>query len=100
MPKPDHARPSEPRAERAELVRLVRRIQAVTLELQEPRRSELDHADVEANERLLRAAALATRRSRTTCRPELGPHARRGIAPAIEPGNAHRLPAHTKMRSG
>jgi hypothetical protein len=53
MPKPDHARPSEPLAERAELVRLVRRIQALTLELQEPRRRELDQADVEANERLL-----------------------------------------------
>src|SRR5215211_594685 len=37
MPKPDHARPAEPRAERAELVRLVRRVQALTLELQEPR---------------------------------------------------------------
>jgi hypothetical protein len=45
--------PSEPRAERAELVRLVRRIQALTLELQEPRRRELDQADVEAKERLL-----------------------------------------------
>jgi hypothetical protein len=50
MSKPDHARPSEPRAERAELVRLVRRIQALTLELQEPRRRELDQADVEAKE--------------------------------------------------
>jgi hypothetical protein len=45
MPKPDHARPSEPRAERVELVRLVRRIQALTLELQEPRQRELDQAD-------------------------------------------------------
>ena len=66
MPKPDHARPSEPHAERAELVRLVRRIQALTLELQEPRRRELDHADVEAKERLLeqlrwRLAAVARR---------------------------------------
>jgi hypothetical protein len=34
-------------------VRLVRGIQALTLELQEPRRRELDHADVEAKERLL-----------------------------------------------
>jgi hypothetical protein len=34
-------------------VRLVRRIQALTLELQEPRRRVLDHADAEANERLL-----------------------------------------------
>jgi len=66
MPKPDHARPSGPRAERAELVRLVRRIQALTLELQEPRRRELDQADVEAKERLLeqlrwRLAAVARR---------------------------------------
>ena len=53
MPKPDHARPSESRAERSELVRLVRRIETLTLELQEPRRRELDHADVEAKERLL-----------------------------------------------
>jgi hypothetical protein len=34
-------------------VRLVRRIQALTLELQEPRRRELDHADAEAKEGLL-----------------------------------------------
>jgi len=66
MPKLDHARTSKPRAERAELVRLVRRIQALTLELQEPRRRELDHADVEAKERLLdqlrwRLAAVARR---------------------------------------
>jgi hypothetical protein len=66
MPKPDHARPSEPRAERAELARLVRRIQALTLELQEPRRRELDQAHVEAKERLLeqlrwRLAAVARR---------------------------------------
>jgi hypothetical protein len=66
MPKPDHARPSGPRAERTELVRLVRRIQALTLELQGPRRRELDHADVEAKERLLeqlrwRLAAVARR---------------------------------------
>ena len=67
MPKPDHARPSsEPRAERAELVRLVRRIHALTLELQEPRRRELDQADVEPKERLLeqprwRLAAVARR---------------------------------------
>jgi hypothetical protein len=65
MPKPDHARGSEPRAERPELVRLVRRIQALTLELQEPRR-ELGQADVEAKERLLeqlrwRLAAVARR---------------------------------------
>ena len=53
MPKTDHTRPSEPHAERAELVRLLRLIQALTLELQEPRRRELDHADVEAKERLL-----------------------------------------------
>jgi hypothetical protein len=51
MPKPDHAR-SEPLAERAELARLVRRIQALALELQEPRRRELDQADVEAREGL------------------------------------------------
>jgi hypothetical protein len=66
MPKPYHARPSGPRVERAELVRLVRRIQALTLELQEPRRRELDQADVEAKERLLeqlrwRLAAVARR---------------------------------------
>jgi hypothetical protein len=66
MPKPDHARPSEPRPERAELVRLVRRIQALTLELQEPWRRELDQADLEAKERLLeqlrwRLAAVARR---------------------------------------
>ncbi len=66
MPKPDHARPSESRAERAELVRLVRRIETLTLELQEPRRRELDQADVEAKERLLeqqrwRLAAVARR---------------------------------------
>jgi hypothetical protein len=66
MPKLDHARPSEPRAERAELVRLVRRIQALTLELQEPRRRELDQTDVEAKARLLeqlrwRLAAVARR---------------------------------------
>jgi hypothetical protein len=53
MPKPDQARPPGPPAERSELVRLVRRVQALTLELQEPRRRELDHADVEAKERLL-----------------------------------------------
>jgi hypothetical protein len=53
MPKPDHARPSEPHTERAELVRLVRRIQALTLELQEPRRRELDQTHVDAKERLL-----------------------------------------------
>jgi hypothetical protein len=52
--------------ERAELVRLVRRIQALTLELQKPRRRELDQADVEAKERLLeqlrwRLAAVARR---------------------------------------
>jgi hypothetical protein len=66
MPKPHHARPSGPRVERAELVRLVRRIQALTLELQKPRRRELDQADVEAKERLLeqlrwRLAAVARR---------------------------------------
>jgi hypothetical protein len=66
MPLPDHARPSEPRAERAELVRLVRRIQALTLELQEPRQRKLDRADVVAKERLLeqlrwRLAAVARR---------------------------------------
>jgi hypothetical protein len=66
MPKPDHARPSDPRAERAELVRLARRIQALTLELQEPRRRELDQADLEAKECLLeqlrwRLAAVARR---------------------------------------
>jgi hypothetical protein len=66
MPKPDHARPWEPRAERAELVRLARRIQALTLELKGPRRPGLDHADVEAKERLLeqlrrRLAAVARR---------------------------------------
>jgi hypothetical protein len=59
-------RPPGPRAERAELVQLVRRIQALTLELQEPRRRELDHAGVEAKERLLeqlrwRLAAVARR---------------------------------------
>ena len=53
MPKPDHARPPGPRAERSELVRLVWRIQAPTLQVQERRRRELDHADVEAKERLL-----------------------------------------------
>jgi polyisoprenoid-binding protein YceI len=53
MPKPAHARQPGRRAERSELPRLVRRIQALTLELQEPRRRELDHADVEAKERLL-----------------------------------------------
>ena len=46
-------RPPGPRAERAELVQLVRRIQALTLELQEPQQRELDHADVEAKESLL-----------------------------------------------
>jgi hypothetical protein len=66
MPKLDHARTSKPRAERAELVRLLRRIQALTLELQEPRRRELDQADVEAKARLLeqrrwRLAAVARR---------------------------------------
>jgi len=66
MPKTDNRRPSEPHAERAELVRLLRLIQALTLELQEPRRRELDHADVEAKERLLeqlrwRLAAVARR---------------------------------------
>jgi hypothetical protein len=66
MPKPDHGRPSEPPAERAELVQLVGRIKALTLELQEPRRRELDQADVEAKERLLeqlrwRLAAVARR---------------------------------------
>ena len=50
MPKPDMA---ARRAERAELVRLVRRIQELTLELKGPRRRELDHANVEAKERLL-----------------------------------------------
>jgi hypothetical protein len=58
--------PSEPRAERAELVRLVRRIQALKLELQEPRRRELDQVDVGAKERSLeqlgwRLAAVARR---------------------------------------
>ena len=53
MPKPDHVRPSGRPVERAELVRLVRRIQALTFELQEPRRRELDDADVEVKERLL-----------------------------------------------
>jgi hypothetical protein len=63
MPKPDMA---ARRAERAELVRVVRRIQELTLERQGPRRRELDHADVEAKERLLeqlrwRLAAVARR---------------------------------------
>jgi hypothetical protein len=53
MPMPNHSHPSGPRPERAELVRLVGRIQALTRELEEPRRRELDHADVEAKERLL-----------------------------------------------
>jgi len=69
MPKPDHARPPGPRAERSELVRLVRRIQALTLELQERRRRELDQADVEAKERLLeqlrRQLAAVARRAAT-----------------------------------
>jgi hypothetical protein len=44
----------------------VRRIETLTLELQEPRRRELDQADVEAKERLLeqqrwRLAAVARR---------------------------------------
>ena len=57
MRKPDHARPSAPLMERAELVRLVRRIQALALEVQEPRRRGLDRADVEAKERLLEQGA-------------------------------------------
>ena len=55
-----------PSSERSELVRLVRRIQALTLELEEPRRRELEQADVEAKERLLeqlrwRLASVARR---------------------------------------
>jgi len=56
----------EPDAERDELARLVRRIQTLTLELQGPRRRELDTAEVEAKERTLeqlrwRLAAVARR---------------------------------------
>jgi hypothetical protein len=66
MPKPDHARPPSPPAERSELPRLVLRIQALTLELEEDRRRELDRADVDAKQRLLeqlrwRLAAVARR---------------------------------------
>ena len=84
MPKPDHARPSGPRAERAELVRLVRRIQALTLELQEPRRRELDHADVKAKER------AATKRARNLT--PWGKHLARGQA--VEEHGAGRAEDH------
>ena len=57
---------SDPSGERRELARLVRRIQTLTLELQEPRRRELDSAQVEAKARTLeqprwRLAATARR---------------------------------------
>jgi hypothetical protein len=73
MPKPHGARTPSPRAERSELVRLVLQIQALTLELEEDRRRELDHTDVETKQRLLeqlrwRLAAVARR----TATDELG----------------------------
>jgi hypothetical protein len=52
MPNAGDGSPAEPPAARPELVQLVRRIEALTLELQEPRRNELDRADIEARERL------------------------------------------------
>jgi hypothetical protein len=57
---------SDPSGERRELARLVRRIQTLTLELQEPRRRELDSAEVDAKARTLeqlrwRLAATARR---------------------------------------
>jgi hypothetical protein len=45
--------PFESTSERLELIRLVRRIQALTLELEELRRSERDTPDLEAKERRL-----------------------------------------------
>jgi hypothetical protein len=65
-------RPAGPRAGRSELVRLVRRVQALTLELQEPRPGEPDHADVEPKERLLeqlRRQLAAVARSAATPAP-------------------------------
>jgi hypothetical protein len=58
--------PPEPSHEQRELARLVRRIQTLTLELQEPRRRELDSAEVDAKARTLeqlrwRLAATARR---------------------------------------
>ena len=62
-------RPPGPRSERSELLLLVRPIQALTLELQEPRRRGLDYADVEPKERLLeqlrRQLAAVARRAAT-----------------------------------
>jgi hypothetical protein len=67
-------------------------VQALTLELQEPRRRDLDHADVEAKERLLeqlrwRLAAVAQRgateelgnAARRPRRPRRSPHAPLGL---------------------
>ena len=61
--------PFETRSERLELIRLIRRIQALTLELQELRRSERDAPDLDAKERRLEQLrwrlATVARRSAT-----------------------------------
>jgi hypothetical protein len=52
MPNPCDRAPAEQPAAQTELVQLLRRIEALTLELHEAGRYELDRADIEAKERL------------------------------------------------